>query len=242
LRDEDQTLCRLSAAEDAEELCRLLLAGHGGWRSHAGHMEAIDLLGKACATDDIPASFVALMLCSCRRWDRVTSSLIAAVEESGLLHDDELDELAESLIAHELVIEYPPTWVSPQWLEVQLDDGAGRTYTVNEDTPAQHRPTFEPPLRRWAARRLLQADQARLDDLLTGAELFEPRHRDAVIHGLLDAADQLDSAERRRLIKRGLQTASASVRRTGLKRLCELDGPAPALRRARSDTNAAVRK
>jgi hypothetical protein len=132
-------------------------------------------------------------------------------------------------------------WVSPQWLDVDLSDGTSRTYTVDEDTLSQHHLRFEPPMRRWAARRALRADPERLDDLLSAAGAFEPRHRDALIHGLLDAADVLEAAERRRVVRRGLQTAQASVRRTALGRLCELDGPEKAVRRARSDPNATVR-
>ena len=70
-------------------------------------------------------SFVTLLLCTCRRWDRVTSRLIAAVEDSGLLDSTALDELAESFLSHEQVIAYPLAWVSPQWLEIDLDDGHG---------------------------------------------------------------------------------------------------------------------
>lgn len=204
-------------------------------------MEAVELLGKVHGTGELPGSFVALMLCTCRRWDRVTARLIAAIEDSGLLGDADLDELAESFLAHEHVISYPLAWVSPQWLEVDLSDGTSRTSTVAEDTLAKHRLSFEPPLRRWGARRALRADPTRLDELLGGAEAFEPRHRDALIHGLLDAADVLEEDRRRCLIRRGLQTAQASVRRTALDQLFELDGPEKAERRARADTNASVR-
>ncbi len=205
-------------------------------------MEAVELLGNVHGTGELPFAFVALLLCSCRRWDRGTARLIAAIETSGFLCDSDLDELAESLLSHELVISYPLTWVSPQWLGVDLRDGTSAAYTVDEDTLGKHRPSFEPPLRRWAARRALGADPARLDDLLRAAAVFEPRHRDALIQGLLDAADVLEDASRRRLVRRGLQTAKASVRRTALDRLCELDGPEEAVHRARSDPNATVRK
>ncbi len=239
--DEDSGLLGLNAAEDADQLCRLLLSARG-WGRSTRHVEAVELLSRVQGTGELPLVFVTLLLCSCWRWDRVTSRLIAAIADSGVLDDCELDELAESFLSHELVIEYPLTWDSPQWLEVELGDGTGPTYTVSEDTPAHHRPSFEPPLRRWAARRALNADPARLQDLLGAAAAFEPRHRDALIHGLLDAADRLEDTQRRRLIRRGLQTASASVRRSALDRLCDLDGPETALRRARSDTNASVRK
>lgn len=228
--------------EDAEELCRRLLASPSGWGSSTRHMEAAELLGKVHGTGELPLAFVAFLLCSCQRWDRVSARLIAAIEASGLLCDSDLDELAESLLSHELVISYPLTWVSPQWMDVDLGDATSRTYTVDEDTLGQHHPSFEPPMRRWAARRALRADPARLDDLLSAAGGFEPRHRDALIHGLLDAGDILEETARRRVVRRGLQTAQAGVRRTALDRLCELEGPERALRRARSDPNAMVRR
>jgi hypothetical protein len=240
--DDDAPLDELAASEDAEELCRQLLASPWGWGSSTSHMEAVELLAKVHGTSEMPASFVTLMMCTCSRWDRVTARLISAVEDSALLDDAELNELAESFLSHEHVISYPLAWVSPQWLEVELDTGNGRTYTVDDDTRAQHRLSFEPPLRRWAAQRALRSNPARLDDLLHAAREFEPRHRDALVHGLLDAADTIDENLRRRLIRRGLQTAQASVRRTALDRLCELDGPEKARRRARADSNATVRE
>jgi hypothetical protein len=89
---------------------------------------------------------------------------------------------------------------------------------------------------------VLRADPERLDDLLRSARGFEARHRDALVHGLLDAAEGLDEACQRELIRGGLESAQASVRRTALDRLCELDGAEVACRRARADANAAVRK
>jgi hypothetical protein len=66
-------------------------------------------------------------------------------------------------------------------------------------------------------------------------------HLDAVIHGLLDAASALEDTDRRRLIRRGLRSGIGRVRRTALDRLCELDGPEAARRRARSDADRKVR-
>jgi hypothetical protein len=240
--DDDWGLDRFAAIEDAEELCRQLLASPGGWGSSTRHIEAVELLEQIGGTSELPGSFVVLMVCTCRRWDRVTAGLIAAIEDGRLLDAAGLDELAEAFLSHAHVISYPLSWVSPQWLEVELDSGAGHTCTVDEHTLAQHRPSFEPPLRRWAAQRVLRADPARLDDLLRSARAFEPRHRDALVHGLLDSAEGLEEACRRDLIRCGLESAQASVRRTALDRLCELGGPEVASRRARADTNAAVRR
>jgi hypothetical protein len=140
------------------------------------------------------------------------------------------------------VISYPLAWASPQWLAIDLHDGTGRTYTVTEDTPAQHHVRPEPPLRRWAACQALRSDPARLTELLSTAERFEPRHRDAAIQGLLDAACELDKPARRTLVDRGLRAAHGSVRIAALEHLCELDAPDTARRLAAADPNAQVRK
>jgi hypothetical protein len=68
-----------------------------------------------------------------------------------------------------------------------------------------------------------------------------PRHRDALLHGLLDAADGLDAGQCRQLAGRALRSGIARVRRAALDRLCELDGPEAALRHARPDADRTVR-
>lgn len=233
----------LAAVDDADELCRRLVAAPWGWRSSTRHMEGVALLAQVHGTGELPDSFVALLLCACRRWRRVTARLIAAIEDCGLLGDVQLDELAESLLCQESVVSYPLSWISPQALEIDVEAGSSRALIADEDALAlaQHRLSLAPPLRRWAAHRALNTDPARLDDLLRRAETFAPRHRAALIHGVLDAADALDESGRRAVVDVGLQTAQTGVRRTALDRLCELDGPVPALRRARADNNACVR-
>ena len=237
----DEEFEELEGIENADELCRRLLESPAGWGRSTRHMEAVDLLAKVRGTGRVPMSLLALLLCDCWRWRRITAKLIAAIEASGLLDDRELDELADAFLAREHVISYPLAWVSPQWLEIELDTGRSRTVTVSEATIAERRFWFAPPLRRWAARRALRADPARLEQLSDDAQLLEPRHRDALISGLLDCADRLDENRRRRLVARGLRATQASTRRGALDVLCELDGPEQALGRARADTYAAVR-
>jgi hypothetical protein len=232
----------LAAVNDADDLSRLLLGNPGGWGRSTRPAEAVELLTRVHDTGELPFSLAVLLVCTCRRWDRVTAKLIADIQDSGLLDNAELDVLAEAFLAHDHVISYPLAWASPQWLEIDLHDGTGRTYTVTEDTPAQHHVRPEPPLRRWAARQALQKNPARLTELLSAAERFEPRHRDAAIHGLLDAADVLDERRRRTLVDRGLRAAHGSVRIAALELLCELDGAEPAWRLAAADPNAQVRK
>ncbi len=241
LWDDDEPFEELAAIDDAEELCRQLLATSGGWGSSTRHAEAVELLDNVHGSAELPASLIALLLCTCRRWHRVTAKLIVAIEDSGLLGDGDLDELSEWCLAYQHEIVCPLTWLSPEWLEVDLEAGTSETLAVDDDTLVRHRVRFEPPLRRWAASRVLRANPERLQELLRSADAFEPRHRDSLIHGLLDAAAGLDEAARRALVRRGLRAARAGVRRTALDLLCELDGPDKARRRATADASAAVR-
>lgn len=238
--DDDSGLEELAAAEDADELCRLLLRSPRGWGWSTRHGEAVDLLQRTRGRGTLPGPFVALLLSTCHRWDRVTAKLIAAIAESGTLTSAELDELAESLLSDEVVVEFPLAWVSERWVETDPADGTTRTVAAGE-TMTQDRRRLEPPLRRWAAARALRGDPARLADLLHHADALPPRHRDAVLHGMLDAADQLEESDRRQLVHRALRSGIARVRRAALDRLCELDGLQAALRRARRDADRTVR-
>ena len=68
-----------------------------------------------------------------------------------------------------------------------------------------------------------------------------PRAHEAALQGLLDAAEALEEGDRRKPVRRGLRCSVGSVGRAALRRLCELEGPDAALRRARADANRAVR-
>jgi hypothetical protein len=239
--DEDPAIEELAAAGDSDELCQLLVRSPWGWGSSTRHGEAVSLLRATHGRGTLPGSLVALLLCTCHRWDRVTAKLIAAIDDSGLLASVELDELAESLLSDEVVAVFPLAWVSPEWLEYDTAEGTTRTVKVRDDMVARDRRRLEPPLRRWAAARTLRNDPGRLDGLLEGADSLPSRHCDALLHGLLDAAASLAAGQRRQLVRRALRSSIARVRRAALDRLCELEGPEAALRRAAADADRTVR-
>src|SRR5262249_58486477 len=182
-----------------------------------------------------PGARVALLRCPCHRGDRVPAKLIAAIDDSGLLSSVELDELAESLLSDEVVAVFPLAWVSPEWLEFDTAEGTTRMVKLSDGLGARDRRRLEPPLRRWAAARALRNDPGRLDGLLEGADGLPPRHCDALLHGLLDAAGSLAAGQRHPLVRRALRSGIARVRRAALDRLCELDRPEAALRPAAAD-------
>jgi hypothetical protein len=84
---------------------------------------------------------------------------------------------------------------------------------VSDEAVAHDKRRVEPPLRRWAAARALRNDPARLEELLACADVMAPRHRDALLHGLLDAADGLDAGQCRQLVGRALRSGIARVRK-----------------------------
>jgi hypothetical protein len=239
--DDDSQFEELAAAEDVTELCRRLLSASHGWGRSTRSTEAVQLLAKVSPTRELPISFVTLLLCTSGRWDRIATRLLADVKASGILSESDLLDLAELFLTKELTISYRLAWVSPRVLEIDLETWSSATRTVRKDELAEHRPRVAPGFRRWAAQHTLLADPARLDALLVRSD-FRPRDRNALVQGLLDAAHVLGDGPRRTLITSGLAASQASVRRTTLDLLCELDGAENALRRAQSDGNAVVRR
>jgi hypothetical protein len=237
----DEALSELAEVADGDELCRLLLQSSSGWGSSTQHREVLQLLEMVHGDCEMGDELLTLLLCTCRRWDRVTAKVIAAIEDSGLVAGADLDGLAESFVTVEVIVEFPLAWISLDWVEFDPEDGSTRHVTVDADTMTTSLLRPAPPLRRWAAARILAADPSQLGELFAAADRLAPLHRDAIIHGLVDACDSLPPDGARRVVRRGLRTGQGRVRRCALDRLCQLDGPEAAQRRAKSDPDATVR-
>jgi hypothetical protein len=106
--------------------------------------EADSLLRGLTGRGTLPGSLVALLLYTCHRWDRVTAKLIAAIEDSDVLSGPDLHELAESPLSDEVVAVFPLAWVSREWLEFDIGDGATRTVQVSDETTPRDRRRLEP--------------------------------------------------------------------------------------------------
>ena len=90
-----------------------------------------------------------------------------------------------------------------------------------------HSPAYRSPRKRWTSSWLTILRG--FEELLACADGMAPGHRDALLHGLLDAADGLNAGQCRQLVGRALRSGIARVRRAALDRLCGLDGPGTAL-------------
>ena len=121
--------------------------------------------------------------------------MITAIEATGLLKPPDLDDLAESFLNDNVTVSYSMAWLSPDWWTPEwlkeLADDVGMAKIADDATGTDHR-AVGPPLRRWAASRALREIPQRLDELLSTANGLPPRHRDAMVRGLLDAAGSLD--------------------------------------------------
>src|SRR2546429_3152947 len=175
----DPAMEELAAARDSDELCRLLVQSPWGWGSSTRHGEAVSLLcGLRGGT--LPGSLVALLLCTCRRWDRVTAKLIAAVEECGVLSGPDLDELAESLLGDKVVAVFPLAWISGRWLELGTADGTTRTVQVSDEAVGSDERRAVTPPRRWAAVRTDRDETLRLEGRVASGGGMSPAH-----HGVM---------------------------------------------------------
>lgn len=175
------------------------------------------------------------LLCTDRRWRRVTAPLVAAVEQSGLLADVELDELANGFLWLDRY-----RWPVPEaWIR-------DRTVTIDgpvllPGTPLHLERPIPPPLRRWAAARVARRHPSRSHDILNRAGELDARAGDAVLTGLLDAADRYPDDVRDALIDLGRSWPGPSARLRALQLLAARDGAQAAARRAAGDPNGRIR-
>src|SRR5258708_30129799 len=109
---------------------------------------------------------------------------------------------------------------------------------IADDATGTDHCAVAPPLRHWAASWALRESPQRLDELLSTANGLPPRHRDAMVRGLLDAAGSLDEPQRRQLVRRGLRSGQGPVRLAALEWLFELGGVGAAFRPPRSHHDA----
>ena len=177
----------------------------------------------------------AQLLCTDLRWRRVTTPLIAQIEQTGILDKAVLDRLADSLLwDDELAWPVPEQWLRDGTVRIR-----GKNRTPGRRQVVIHRP-IPPPLRRWAAAHLAVRHPARIPDSLAGVEHLDARAGDAVITGLLDAAGALPTEAQALLVDLGCSWPNGSVRLLALKLMAETDQHA-ATQRAMGDVSQAVR-
>jgi len=177
----------------------------------------------------------AQLICTDQRWRRVTSTLVIDLEQSGILDEPALDQLADGFLWKDtLGWPVPDEWLRDGTVRVRPKNSNPGRLGVVIDRP------IRPPLRRWAAARVAAREPARLGDVLACIDRMDARDGDAIMAGLLDAAGAIPLGARRALTQLGCSWPSGTVRLRALKLVAESDEER-ALHRATSDPSGTVR-
>jgi len=251
-RDDDLELDRgdplddfveLWTAENAEALWKALTLRQS--LSGAHPFEAVGLFRRHHENGEDGAVTTALLLCTASHWGRDTARLIAGLVDTAILGDMDLDVLATTFLwSDRFRFEYPARWINSGLIAIDLDGPEGPVSIplgrVDPDSTVPVERDIAPPLRRWAAARVLRTDPRTLDRLRARAAELGPIDGGAIASGVLDAVDVLDASGARRAIELGLGWPRGSVRLLALDVLAAID-PENAARRAATDPDRKVR-
>lgn len=186
----------------------------------------------------------ALLLCTDWRWHRVSAKVISAIADTGILDDGDQDRLADTLLWQQQVrYRHPVWWIGTTFVEYDLDSpGPGRTVRVDPNTPTTAHRHVWPPLRTWAAGRVLGRHRATAGDVLEHARSLPARDAAAVVTGAVRVADDLDEDQARAVLDAALAWGHKTPRKAALERL--LDGGEDDLAQtlAGNDPDASIRR
>jgi hypothetical protein len=239
----------LNAAATAPELWNELLL-HEPRGSTTDPQDALAALLRVHSAGEPGATVTALLLLTASRWRRCTAPLLRGIHASGLLSDDDLDELAEvGLFDDEAGFVVPAeVFAGPTVALPREDDGGAVAAEPADDAPrpddlpdAVMSRRLQPPLRRWAAGRLLRRDPERLAEVRERIRRLDPSAAAAAMCGVLDALDALPPEPVDRLLRDASRWPHKSVRLPALQLMAERGQRAEAARRAEADPDATIR-
>lgn len=185
------------------------------------------------------------MLCTCGRWEPYTGRLITGLVNTGILSEQELNELVECILwSDRYRFEHPAASFGAHEIVVDLDD-RGRAQgsvviSLDPKTPVPAERRIAPPLRRWAAASALRRDPGRFATIRARAQTLGGQDGAAIVSGLLDAIEALDADTALKAIACGLDWPLGSVRLLALDLFAARDLVA-ARRRAATDPDRRVR-
>lgn len=155
-------LVLLWTAASADALHRVLVL-HPYARESADAFEPIALLTKHHATEPATSVATATLLLTDRRWRGGVGQLVRGITDSGLRTPEQLDGLALAFLAADRYVYWPvpDAWFTAESVALVVSDDVGEDAdeAVSEG-PAVAARDVAPPLRRWAAARLVAREPA----------------------------------------------------------------------------------
>jgi hypothetical protein len=237
----------IEVADELADLHRALLVGRFDYAEERA--DPVALFRDHHEGGAAGARFTALLLCTEFRSRPDAGRLVRALADTGLLDDDDLDELATTFLEVDgVTITVPASWAGVS-LSLDREVAAGLlaagNATLDEDGEVDplipYRRHIRPPLRRWAAERLLRRGHTTAAEVRARARNLDREHRAAVVSGLLDASDTLTDSEVTEAVKAGLRSEQGRVRRRALEVMVGNGEVAEARCKALADPAAAVR-
>jgi hypothetical protein len=204
---------------DALSLWRTLVSGACGRKLPPA--VAVDAFRRLHRHGEPGAFDSALLLCTDWRWYYGSAKVIAGIADSGILDDDDQDRLADVLLWDEQVrYRHPFCWLGTTFDEYYLDSPRpGRTIRVHPNTPAIAHRNVWPPLRAWAAGRVLMRHRASADDVLHHARSLPARDAAAAVTGAVRVVDHIDPDQARTVLNAALAWGHKAPRKAALERL-----------------------
>lgn len=241
-------LVSLWTAASADALHRVLVL-HPSGRESADAFEPLALLTRHHDTEPGTSVATATLLLTDRRWRGGVGQLVREIAESGMLTSEQLDGLALAFLAADRYVSWPvpDAWFSAESVALDVGDDIGDDTDDDADVvavsegPAVAARDVAPPLRRWAAARLVAREPASWPRLLTRAQDLDARHGAAVVAGMLDSIELLPADAQTCLVTKGTTWPHQSVRRAALAVVAARDGAHVAVQLAHADPNAKIR-
>jgi hypothetical protein len=233
----------VAGVPDAQQLWRLLVApSHARELAPAVAVDTFRRLHDAAQPGPVDS---ALLLCTDWRWRRSSARVLAGIVAAEILDDAGLDRLAEELLWSDKVrYVHPLGWTGSSFIEFDLDapQRPPRTVHLDPSTPVTAERQVWPPLRAWAAERVLVRNRAALPDVLECAQALPARDASAVVTGAVHAAAELDPEQARMVVDAALRWGHKAPRKAALERLIAWGEADRAQALAADDPDAAIRE
>lgn len=237
----------LWTAETADDLHRVL-ALYQPIRSSSDWFEPYQLLTKHNKSEPHTSTVTAMLLLTDSRWRKGVSRLVRRIADSGMIDGADLDMIAMTFVTADdhVYWEIPESWFGDESVVIHIEhDAADAEEGINEasdDETVVAARRVHPPLRRWAAARLVARDPTTWEELFVSA--LDRRGADgaAILSGLLDESDCLVGPAQRIVIAAGADWPRVGVRKQALERLAERGDRRTAHTLALADASARIRR